>query len=317
MNETPESIADALVRLALNLRADGYRFTTITPRSHAIVNMRPENTWARTARDVFGWSRPFREGTLAPPLVEAMREADILETLPGGFRSRLRLSSLDDALFFHSAFPTTARDAVFFGPDTAKFADAIVHHLEGRRGEVRRAVDVCAGAGPGGIVIAKRAPDAEVFLADINERALALAAVNARLAACANIRPRHSDLLDGVDGRFDLVVAHPPYLIDRGARAYRHGGGVLGAELSLAVVRAALPRLQPGGTLLLFTGVAMMDGEDPFLAALRPILEENDARWRLREVDPDVFGEELEAAPYDRAERIALVVLEATRDGPA
>jgi hypothetical protein len=30
-------------------------------------------------------------------------------------------------------------------------------------------------------------------------------------------------------------------------------------------------------------------------------------RWSYEEIDPDVFGEELEVAPYDRADRIAVV----------
>jgi hypothetical protein len=35
--------------------------------------------------------------------------------------------------------------------------------------------------------------------------------------------------------------------------------------------------------------------------------------WSYREVDPDVFGEELETEIYSRAERIAAVVLTVTR----
>ena len=36
--------------------------------------------------------------------------------------------------------------------------------------------------------------------------------------------------------------------------------------------------------------------------------------WTYREVDPDVFGEELAREPYHRTDRIALVVLTATRE---
>jgi hypothetical protein len=35
--------------------------------------------------------------------------------------------------------------------------------------------------------------------------------------------------------------------------------------------------------------------------------------WTYREVDPDVYGEELDGAAYARAERIAVVLLTATR----
>ena len=116
-----------------------------------------------------------------------------------------------------------------------------------------------------------------------------------------------------MEGSFDLVVAHPPYLIDDRGRAYRHGGGALGADLAIAIVRSASERLAPGGTLLLFTGIAIQNGHDPFQAAVEPPLREAGYRTSYREVDPDVFGEELARPPYDHTDRIALVVLTATR----
>ena len=88
---------------------------------------------------------------------------------------------------------------------------------------------------PAGIAVAKRAPGAEVDLVDINPAALRAARVNASLAGVEGVAPRRSDLLRDVEGRFDLIVSNPPFMVDASARAYRHGGGVLGAGLSLAV----------------------------------------------------------------------------------
>jgi len=116
-----------------------------------------------------------------------------------------------------------------------------------------------------------------------------------------------------VAGDFDFILSNPPYLVDPGERAYRHGGGPLGAGLSLAILDTALQRLAPGGTLLLYTGVAMVDGRDPFLEAVRTRLDGQDVAWRYRELDPDVFGEELEAGVYAHTDRIAAVVLTVTR----
>ena len=50
-----------------------------------------------------------------------------------------------------------------------------------------------------------------------------------------------------------------------------------------------------------------------FLAHARPLLDRGDLSWSYREMDPDVFGEELETATYASAERIAAVVLTVTR----
>jgi methylase of polypeptide subunit release factors len=178
---------------------------------------------------------------------------------------------------------------------------------------IGRAVDIGCGAGPAAIAIALHSPAAEVLAVDINDDALRLAAVNAALAGAGNVRALHSDLLAGADGKFDLIVANPPYLLDPCERAYRHGGGELGEGLSQRIVATALERLAPGGRLLLYTGVAIVDGNDPFLARITPLLRAVGADWSYEEIDPDVFGEELDEAEYRCAERIAAVWLSVRR----
>ena len=104
-------------------------------------------------------------------------------------------------------------------------------------------------------------------------------------------------------------------MLDAGRRAYRHGGGSLGADLSLRIVNEAIGRLSQGGTLLLYTGVAMVDGHDPFLAAIRAQLTAPQWSWHYQELDPDVFGEQLLEPGYEQVERIAAVGLTVTRNG--
>lgn len=304
---------DALAALGRSLQATGYRFVTVTPATHRRVNNRPENAWAHDLRGVFGWSRPFRQGTLAPALMELMERAGVLANEAGLLRSTVRASTLDGVLYFHSAYPTDDKDAVFFGPDTCRFAAAIRRALDTLPAPPARVADIGCGAGPGAIVVARHFPQAEVIAADINDSALALAAVNARLAGAANVTTRHSDLLAGLDGDVDLVVCNPPYVIDPQGRAYRNGGGETGMDLSLAVVEASLARLRPGGALLLYTGVAIAGDQDRFRSAISPRLDKACAHWTYEELDPDVFGEELEQPGYANAERIAAVWLHATR----
>ncbi len=301
----------ALLALGLALRQARYRHVTVTPATHQRVARRPDAGGAASLTDVFGWSRRFRDGDLAPQLVALMRAADALRADGDGWRSTVRVSSLDDQLYFHSAFPTSAANAVFFGPDTYRFVRALKAALGDR--PVGRAVDIGCGAGPAAIAIALHSPAAEVLAVDINDDALRLAAVNAALAGTGNVRPLHSDLLAAADGKFDLIVANPPYLLDPCERAYRHGGGELGEGLSQRIVASALERLAPGGRLLLYTGVAIVDGQDPFLARIAPRLEAIGAEWSYEEIDPDVFGEELDEAEYRCADRIAAVWLSVRR----
>lgn len=306
----------ALLSLAQVLHKRGYRFTTGTPLTHEYVNGRPGNAQAADLAGVFGWSRPFDEALLDAELLELMRAAQVLiEDEPGLLRSAVRFSSLGDQLFVHSRYPTLQADAVFFGPDTYRFVRAIDAFL-GTPSSVAigRAVDICCGAGPGALSIALARPQAEVLAVDINPRALEFTRINAALAGAGNVSARHSDLLKDVEGEFDLIVANPPYMLDGESRAYRDGGGELGTGLSRAIVEASVARLAPGGTLLLYTGVAMVAEGDPFLAYLRATLGASTLAWRYEEVDPDVFGEELLKPGYEAVERIAAVVLTVTRN---
>lgn len=305
----------ALLQLGRRLQADGYRFITPTPLTHQRVNQRNEGQAVDSLRDVFGWSRPFEAGLLSADELQQLQDAQVIDTHAGCFKSRVRWSSLDDLLFVHSAFPTDAADAVFFGPDTYRFAQLIHAHLQQNFAPIKRAVDIGCGAGVGAILIGRARREAQVLALDINPAALRLTTINAALAEVANVEACGSDLLQGVEGEFDLIVANPPYMADPAARAYRHGGGTLGAGLSLRIVEQSLNRLTLGGSLLLYTGVAMVDGHDPFLDTVLPRLDQKRFGWTYRELDPDVFGEELLNPGYQRVDRIAVVALTVTRIG--
>lgn len=302
--------ADAeLVELGHYLKKMGYSFTAVTPLTHQYNNQRLTSPTANSLRDIFGWSRPFDAALVTSVPFELMQRAGILVQQDTLWYSKLRWSSLGNILCAHSAYPTDAQDAVFFGPDTYRFARFIEPWLQAHHNTVRRAVDIGCGSGAGALLIATACPDAEVLAVDINPQALRLTAVNAKLAEVANVEPRYSNLLDDVAGQFDLIIANPPYMLDAQERDYRHGGGALGEALSARIVEAALSRLAPGGSLLLYTGVAIVGGKDPFLESLEQQLSGYNGSWHYSEIDPDVFAEELLKPAYKQVERIAAVQL--------
>jgi hypothetical protein len=113
----------------------------------------------------------------------------------------------------------------------------------------------------------------------------------------------------------DLVLANPPYMMDRRKRAYRDGGEFLGGAIALDWASQALATMAPGGTMLLYSGAAFQDGQAPLVDALKRLCESEGATLNIDEIDPDVFGEELEEPDYRGVERIAALTAVITKAG--
>ncbi len=295
----------ALLALVRFLDRQGYDFVTPTPATHKRLLRKRGSARAGNLRDIFGWSLPFSK--VDPDIRELMEAADIIDAAEGGrLRSALRVSRVRGRLFLHSNFPTTEEDAVFLGPDSYRFADFILANMPG---SVSRLADVGAGAGVGGLIAAGAAPGAEVVLTDLNPKALALAEVAADHAGIAVKTLKGAGLSRAV-GQFDLILANPPYMADEAGRTYRDGGGALGAQLSIDWAKEGAERLRPGGRMLLYSGSAIVEGRDGLKAALAKI---KGVRLEYRELDPDVFGEEITKPGYDEVERIAAIGAVLTR----
>jgi methylase of polypeptide subunit release factors len=301
------SLADAdaaLFELLQALKSRGYRFVTPTPATHARIVARPDRRHARSLTDVLGWSLPFEDDLLEPELLDLLGAADMIDRSSDAPKARCRVSTLHDHLFLHSAYPTDDENSVFFGPDSYRFADFVRAHL--RDCEGARIVDIGTGAGVGGVVAADACRKARVTLTDINPQALRLARINA-LAAGIDAELVETSGLRDVEGAIDVAIANPPYIIDPDGRTYRDGGDMHGGRLSLDMAREATERLAPGGQLFLYTGSAIVDGRDELHEALEAAMAEAGCSLDYRELDPDVFGEELEQPHYADVDRIAVV----------
>jgi methylase of polypeptide subunit release factors len=297
------SAADqALLELLNRLEEEGYDFVTPTPATHARVVRRKEA--GKSLRDILGWSLPFEAATAPPGLVEPLRRAGMLTEADGRLKSAIRVSPLRGRLYIHSAYPTEAADAVFLGPDSYRFADFVCAELTAE--DAGLVVDVGGGCGVGAIAACDVLQGCDALVTDINPLALRFARINALHAGVA-LRTMETDGLRAVPDGARLVIANPPYMTDS-RQTYRDGGDMHGAGLSLKWAREAMGKLMPGGRLLLYTGSAILDGgHDLLRAELERLAERCGAQFSYREIDPDVFGEELEREAYADVERIAAV----------
>ncbi len=132
--------------------------------------------------------------------------------------------------------------------------------------EPGRALDLCCGGGCMGIACALQFPACQVDLADISSGALALARKNIALYKLeSRAKTRQSDLFAGLDGKYDLILANPPYVpqaeIEQLPPEYHHeprlglhGGGVDGVDIAARLLNEAASHLNPDGLLILETG---------------------------------------------------------------
>lgn len=93
-------------------------------------------------------------------------------------------------------------------------------------------LDLGCGWGPIAIALARRSPDASVWAVDVNERALTLAAANARIAG-VEVRTAYPEDIPA-ELSFATIWSNPPIRI--------------GKEALHDLLRTWLPRLDPGGT---------------------------------------------------------------------
>jgi SAM-dependent methyltransferase len=296
---------EGLRDLLCALSGAGYRFVAVTPETHRRVLERGPGRLARDLRDVFGWNLPFEEGLLPAPIRDSLERSGMAMSEGGLRRSRVRVASVGDRLFLHSAFPTESADSVFFGPDSYRYVRFLGAELS-RLAPVRRLVDIGAGSGIGAIAAAAVVPGAILTATDINPLALRFARINAGHAG-VDLETVETSGLDGVEGPVDLVIANPPFVADPAGRLYRDGGAMHGARLSLDWALAAARRVEPGGTILLYTGSAVVEGRDALYEALAEALPALGCTLQYSEIDPDIFGELLGDPGYEEVERVAAV----------
>jgi 16S rRNA (guanine1207-N2)-methyltransferase len=77
-------------------------------------------------------------------------------------------------------------------------------------------LDLGAGYGPIALTMAARSPDATVWAVDVNERALALCATNARAAGLSNVRVARPEAVPR-DRSFAAIWSNPPIRIGKPA----------------------------------------------------------------------------------------------------
>ena len=130
---------------------------------------------------------------------------------------------------------------------------------------VHRALDLCTGSGCLAIQMAAHYPAAQIDAVDISLDALEVAAVNVEdYGLQERIQLVHTDLFEGLEGTYDLIVSNPPYVDAESVNAlpeeYLHepelalGSGEDGLDATREILLQAAKFLNPRGVLLVEIG---------------------------------------------------------------
>ena len=153
-------------------------------------------------------------------------------------------------------------------------------------GGARRIIDLCTGSGCIAAACAFAFPQAEVVATDLSPASLGVAERNLRrLGLTGRVELRRGDLFAGAEGKFDLLVANPPYVPAAAyaslPREYRHeprmalAAGADGLAIASRILEEAPRYLAEGGLLALEVGEVAGDlaAAHPQLPFLWPALE--------------------------------------------
>lgn len=109
-------------------------------------------------------------------------------------------------------------------------------------------LEIGCGTGMIGLHCAKAG--AKVIASDISADAVKCALANASINEL-EMQVRRGDLLEGIDGKFDLIIFNPPYLPKGPADDDRWTGGGSGLETSLRFLDQCKGRLAEGGRVII------------------------------------------------------------------
>ena len=242
---------DDAVALGDALRASGYADDA------AIIGRSPGATLRRLFSIGATVASSDADEALGERLVAALTAAGILDhTGDERVGASLRITPLEGLLFLHDRPDAqgAADQVATVGPASATLAKLMV------RTPAARTLDLGTGCGVQALLASRFSE--RVVATDLNERALAVAAINAHLNRIGGVELRRGDLFEPVRGEtFDRIVANPPFVISPETSHVYRDSTLAGDELSRTVVAQTAQHLAVGGHATVLCEWIVRDGE--------------------------------------------------------
>lgn len=173
--------------------------------------------------------------------------------------------------YFYDLKIAVNRNVLIPRAETEELALKAVDEIKAREslGVDVSALDLCTGSGAIANLLAKKT-GAKVTASDYKPEALDVCRANA-LSLGVDVKCVLSDMFNGIDGKFDVIVSNPPYIpsadiatLDKKVKDFEPHDALDGGEDGLKFYREiadnAMNHLKDGGILLLEVGISEADG---------------------------------------------------------
>ena len=243
------------------------------------------------AQFVLGWdtARLLSDGSEPPPPSFATSYDSLLSRREG----REPLAYITGTKEFWNLRFDVSPDVLIPRPETEGLVEAALDLFPDTGGFLEIA-DVCTGSGCVAIALAVERPNARIVAADISRAALAMAHRNAAKHQVADrVTCVEGDLLAPLTGRFDAIVANPPYVpsrvrngLQREVRDFEPSSALFGGADGLEVIRRLV---HDSAAFLKSDGYLVFEFGDGQEDAVRQLISDSGA-LRMVAVKDDLQG---------------------------
>jgi predicted RNA methylase len=180
---------------------------------------------------------------------------NILKVSNGNYKFNIKLIPYKDMIL--------SKGTSWFGKDSVIFAEHLAKDLKGI--VLDNTLDLCTGTGIQAMVSKEYSKN--VIASDIRERSIQNAILNSKINNLTDITFSASDVLKGISGKYDLIIANPPY----GIVSKNPDDKEYGLHTVFELLENLDNYLNNGGVAKIMTESAVKDGKDMVLEKIKQV----------------------------------------------
>ncbi|MFQ5686512.1 MAG: methyltransferase [Candidatus Scalindua sp.] len=226
-------------------------FKMLYPQTFILFKMFFLNNYIKR-EDVFKF---FREDD-----VNSFMKRGILNESNGSYKFNIKLIPYKDMIL--------SKGSSWFGKDSVTFAKHLAKDLNGM--SFGKTLDLCTGIGIQAMVSLKYSKG--VIASDVRERSVQNAILNSKINNLSDITFLTSDLLKDISGKYDLIMANPPYgIVSKNSDAKNYG-----LHTVFELIENLDNYLKDGGVAKIFTESVNRNGKDLLIEKIKQVFGNKD-----------------------------------------